>query len=50
MQLFIKYLVMKPFEHLQNAARFAKQIEKALDDMKNLLVQKKKIYQKNGSA
>ncbi|XP_032679646.1 carnitine O-palmitoyltransferase 1, liver isoform isoform X1 [Odontomachus brunneus] len=33
-----------------DAARFAKQIEKALDDMKNLLEQKKKIHQKNGSA
>ncbi|XP_029658757.1 carnitine O-palmitoyltransferase 1, liver isoform isoform X2 [Formica exsecta] len=32
-----------------DAARFAKQIEKALDDMKNLLDQKKKIHQ-NGSA
>ncbi|XP_039309846.1 carnitine O-palmitoyltransferase 1, muscle isoform isoform X2 [Solenopsis invicta] len=32
-----------------NAARFAKQIEKALGDMKDLLEQKKKIHQ-NGSA
>ncbi|XP_011252291.1 carnitine O-palmitoyltransferase 1, liver isoform isoform X2 [Camponotus floridanus] len=32
-----------------DAARFAKEIEKALDDMKNLLGQKKKIHQ-NGSA
>ncbi|XP_050447683.1 carnitine O-palmitoyltransferase 1, liver isoform isoform X2 [Cataglyphis hispanica] len=32
-----------------DAARFAKQIEKALGDMKNLLDQKKKIHQ-NGSA
>ncbi|GAB1863920.1 Carnitine O-palmitoyltransferase I, liver isoform [Camponotus japonicus] len=32
-----------------DAARFAKRIEKALDDMKNLLGQKKKIHQ-NGSA
>ncbi|XP_072743467.1 carnitine O-palmitoyltransferase 1, liver isoform isoform X2 [Anoplolepis gracilipes] len=32
-----------------DATRFAKQIEKALDDMKNLLDQKKKIHQ-NGST
>lgn len=41
---------MESFKYFQDAARFAKQIEKALDDMKNLLEQKKKIHQKNGSA
>lgn len=49
-KLFSKFIVIIIY-FLQDAARFAYQIEKAFADMKKLLLERKKVQQhKNGST